>query len=58
MDTHSLLVILFHGSGWKRVECISSGAQGILLFLKQHENEIMIAPMIVVSDYIRSSQGK
>jgi sialate O-acetylesterase len=59
MDTHSLLVILFHGVGGGNTLDVSLPAhREFLLFLKQHENEIMIAPMIVVSDYIRSSQGK
>lgn len=57
METHSLLVILFHGVGGGNSLNVSLSAhREFLLFLKQHENEIMIAPMIVVSDYIRSRQ--
>jgi peptidoglycan/xylan/chitin deacetylase (PgdA/CDA1 family) len=57
METNSLLVILFHGVGGGNALNVSLPAhREFLLFLKQHENEIMIAPMIVVSDYIRSAQ--
>jgi peptidoglycan-N-acetylglucosamine deacetylase len=58
MATNSLLVVLFHGVGGGNALNVSLSAhREFLLFLKQHENEIMIAPMIVVSDYIRSQQG-
>jgi peptidoglycan/xylan/chitin deacetylase (PgdA/CDA1 family) len=58
METHSLLVILFHGVGGGNALNVSLSAhREFLLFLKQHEKEIMIAPLIVVSDYIRSRQG-
>lgn len=58
METNSLLVVLFHGVGGGNALNVSLSAhREFLLFLKQHENEIMIAPMIVVSDYIRSKQG-
>ena len=57
METNSLLVILFHGVGGGNALNVSLAAhREFLLFLKQHESEIMIAPMIVVSDYIRSQQ--
>lgn len=57
LETHSLLVILFHGVGGGNALNVSLSAhREFLLFLKQHETEIMIAPMIVVSDYIRSKQ--
>jgi sialate O-acetylesterase len=57
METHSLLVILFHGVGGGNALNVSLAAhREFLLFLKQHEKDIMIAPMITVSDYIRSTQ--
>ena len=58
METHSLLVVLFHGVGGGNALNVSLPAhREFLTFLKQHENEIMIAPMIEISDYIRSRQG-
>ena len=57
METHSLLVILFHGVGGGNALNVSIDAhREFLLFLKQNEKDIMIAPMITVSDHIRSWQ--
>jgi sialate O-acetylesterase len=57
IETNSLLVILFHGVGGGNALNVSLSAhREFLLFLKQHNNEIMTAPMIVVADYIRSMQ--
>jgi peptidoglycan-N-acetylglucosamine deacetylase len=58
METHSLLVILFHGVGGGNALNVSLSAhREFLLFLKQNEKDIMIAPMIVVSDHIRAWQN-
>jgi peptidoglycan-N-acetylglucosamine deacetylase len=55
METHSLLVILFHGVGGGNALNVSVQAhREFLVFLKQNEKDIMIAPTITVSDYIRS----
>jgi peptidoglycan-N-acetylglucosamine deacetylase len=57
METHSLLVVLFHGVGGGNSLNVSPAAhREFLIFLKQNQNDIMIAPMIDVSDYIRSIQ--
>jgi peptidoglycan-N-acetylglucosamine deacetylase len=57
MASHSLLVILFHGVGGGNALNVSVQAhREFLRFLKQNEKEIMIAPLINVSDYIRSWQ--
>jgi peptidoglycan-N-acetylglucosamine deacetylase len=57
METNSLLVILFHGVGGGNALNVSLAAhREFLLFLKQNEKDIMIVPMITVSDYIRSQQ--
>jgi peptidoglycan/xylan/chitin deacetylase (PgdA/CDA1 family) len=58
MDTHSLLVILFHGVGGGNALNVSLAAhREFLLFLKQHEKDIMIAPMIDVCDHIGAWQA-
>ncbi len=58
METNSLLVILFHGVGGGNYLDVSLSAhREFLTFLKQNEKEIMIAPMITVSDYIISRRG-
>ena len=57
METHSLLVILFHGVGGGNALNVSLEAhREFLQFLKLNEKEIMIAPMIIVSDHIRAWQ--
>jgi sialate O-acetylesterase len=57
METNSLLVVLFHGVGGGNALNVSIPAhREFLIFLKQHEKEIMIAPLIEVSNHIRSWQ--
>ena len=57
MQTNSLLVILFHGVGGGNALNVSLEAhREFLQFLKQNEKDIMIAPMITVSDHIHSLQ--
>jgi peptidoglycan-N-acetylglucosamine deacetylase len=57
MESNSLLVILFHGVGGGNSLNVSVSAhREFLIFLKQNQKDILIAPMIYVSDYIRSSQ--
>jgi peptidoglycan/xylan/chitin deacetylase (PgdA/CDA1 family) len=53
METHSLLVVLFHGVGGGNALNVSVEAhRQFLLFLKQNEKDLMITPMIDVCDYI------
>jgi peptidoglycan-N-acetylglucosamine deacetylase len=57
MESNSLLVILFHGVGGGNSLNVSPSAhREFLIFLKQNEKDIMIAPMIDMADYIRSTQ--
>ena len=47
MDTHSLLIILFHGVGGGNALDVSlTSHREFLKYLKQNENEIWIGPMI------------
>ena len=53
MDKKGLLVFLFHGVGGEHSLNVSLEAhRQLLVFLSQHKNEIWIAPMIEVSEYI------
>jgi sialate O-acetylesterase len=57
--TNSLLVVLFHGVGGGNSLNVSLPAhRQFLQFLKAHEQEIWIAPMINVAEYIKNYQGK
>ena len=57
IDKNRLLVFLFHGVGGEHSLNVSLEAhRELLAFLSQHKNEIWIAPMIEVSEYIRSKQ--
>lgn len=57
METHSLLVVLFHGVGGGNGLDVSLPAhREFLQFLKQHEKEIWIAPMVEVAEYIQQQQ--
>ena len=53
MDKKALLVFLFHGVGGELSLNVSLEAhRQLILFLSQHRNEIWIAPMIDVAEYI------
>jgi peptidoglycan-N-acetylglucosamine deacetylase len=57
VQTNSLLVILFHGVGGGNGLDVSLPAHRQLLqYLKQHEKDIWIAPMIEVADFIAGYQ--
>jgi peptidoglycan/xylan/chitin deacetylase (PgdA/CDA1 family) len=56
---NALLVFLFHGVGGEHSLNVSLEAHSALLhYLTQHENEIWIAPMIDVAEYIKHVQKK
>jgi len=58
METHSLLVILFHGVGGGNSLNVSLAAhRQFLQYLKQNEQNIMIATMIETADHIKSWQA-
>ena len=55
MKTHTLLVFLFHGVGGGHSLNVGLAEHSLLLhFLKDHEREIWIAPMVEVGQYIHS----
>ena len=57
METHSLLVLLFHGvGGGNSLNVTPSAHREFLRFLKENEKDVMITTLINVSDYIRSWQ--
>jgi peptidoglycan/xylan/chitin deacetylase (PgdA/CDA1 family) len=57
METHSLLVILFHGvGGGNSLNVTLTEHSKFLRLLKQNEKDLWIAPMIDVAEYIRTYQ--
>ena len=57
MESNTLLVFLFHGVGGEHNINVSLEAHRQLIqYLKQHEHEIWIAPMVDVAKYIRKNQ--
>jgi len=57
MQSHTLLVFMFHGVGGEHNIDVSIEAHSQLIqYLKQHENEIWVAPMVEVATYIRATQ--
>jgi peptidoglycan-N-acetylglucosamine deacetylase len=58
MDTNTFLVFLFHGVGGEHSLNVSLEAHSQLLhFLKQHEREIWIAPLIDIATHIKKYQA-
>lgn len=58
MDTNSLLVFVFHSVGGSGEMNEDAGSHTALLkFLKEHEDEIWVAPMVDVAQYIRMHQN-
>jgi sialate O-acetylesterase len=56
METHTLLVFLFHGVGGEHSLNASLKDHNQLLgFLKSHEKEIWVAPFIEVTNYIKNT---
>jgi peptidoglycan-N-acetylglucosamine deacetylase len=57
MKSHTLQVFIFHGVGGGHSINVSIEAhRQLLLFLKQHKNEIWIAPMVDIARYIKKNQ--
>ena len=57
-QSHTLLVFLFHGVGGGHSLNVDLGAHRQLLrYLKAHEKEIYIAPMVEVAEKIKAAQG-
>lgn len=54
----ALLVFLFHGVGGEHNLNVSLDAHSQLLrFIKQHENELWVAPMVEVAAYVKNTQS-
>lgn len=59
METHTLLVFLFHGVGGEHNLNVSLEAHSQLVhYLQQHRKEIWVAPLVDVAGYIRVNQAK
>jgi len=59
IQTHTLLVFLFHGVGGGHSINVDLNAHSKLLhFLKQNEDKIWIAPMVQVAEFIKAHQQK
>lgn len=58
MASHTLLVFLFHGvGGGHNINVGLSDHSALLHFLKDHQQDIWIAPMVDVAEYIKNVQG-
>ena len=59
MRTHTLLVFLFHGvGGGHNINVGLNEHSRLLHFLKDHEREIWIAPMVEVAEYVHTYQQR
>lgn len=57
MESHTLIVFLFHGVGGEHSINVSAEAHSQLIhFLKAHKKEIWVAPMVEVAQYIKKEQ--
>jgi peptidoglycan-N-acetylglucosamine deacetylase len=57
MQTHTLLVFLFHGvGGGHNINVGLREHSELLHFIKDHEADIWVAPMVDVAEYIRAHQ--
>ncbi len=57
METHTLLVFLFHGvGGGHNINVGLKEHSKLLHYLKQNEKDIWIAPMVDVAEYIKKSR--
>ncbi|HET6256178.1 MAG TPA: polysaccharide deacetylase family protein [Puia sp.] len=57
METHTLLVFLFHGvGGGHNINVGLREHSELLHFIKDHEKDIWVAPMVEVAEYIRRHQ--
>ncbi|WP_226163145.1 hypothetical protein [Hymenobacter terricola] len=56
--SHTLLILVFHGVGGGHAINVSLPAHRQLLrYLKAHEKDIWVAPMVEVAEKIRAEQG-
>jgi sialate O-acetylesterase len=58
METHTLLVFLFHGvGGGHNINVALKDHSALLHFLKANEKKIWVAPMVDVAEYIKKNQN-
>jgi peptidoglycan/xylan/chitin deacetylase (PgdA/CDA1 family) len=58
IQTNSLLVILFHGVGGGNALDVSlSVHRDILKYIKQHQKDIWVAPMLDIAEYVKKWQA-
>lgn len=59
VETNSLLVLLFHGvGGGNSLNASVEAHRELLLYLKENEKDIMIAPMVQVAEHIKEWQNR
>jgi sialate O-acetylesterase len=59
IQTNSLLVILFHGvGGGNNLNVSLDDHRKILSYIKQHQKDIFVAPMLEVAEYVAAWQTK
>jgi Predicted xylanase/chitin deacetylase len=57
IESHTLLVFLFHGVGGEHAINVSLEAhRELILYMKEHEREIWNAPLVDVANYIKKNQ--
>jgi sialate O-acetylesterase len=57
MDSGSLVVFLFHGvGGGHNINVALEDHRQLIRYLKEHEKEIWVAPMVDVALYIRGQR--
>jgi peptidoglycan/xylan/chitin deacetylase (PgdA/CDA1 family) len=58
METHTLLVFLFHGvGGGHSINVALDEHSKLLHYLKEHEKEIWVAPMVELAEFVKKHQG-
>lgn len=59
METHSLVVILFHGvGGGNGLDVLPEEHRKLLIYIKQHQKELYVAPMVEVAEHIKNWQAQ
>lgn len=59
MTRQALLVFLFHGVGGEHSLNVSlQDHRELLLYLKQHEKNVWVAPLVQISEYIRTARAQ
>ena len=57
METHTLLVFLFHGvGGGHSINVALDEHSKLLHYLKEHEKEIWVAPMVELAEFVKKHQ--